>query len=210
MTGKPLPKYPLLFDEFVNDLTAAAVDYDAHAAKTDKDVWYLATRTNTEWESNYSGEAGVSKAEFYAQASAAINAAMNRKRLTPSGETLRRWCDIAAAFRDMPGAAEFVSTLPFEVFRVSRMLGKDPKNNKDNLTHYALVAIAYKENLSADELVERYGKHRNDSSEYDHVTGWLDSLESAKYEWLNGSKAEFLRLIARMREIVREQTGVVA
>jgi hypothetical protein len=205
--GRSLPtEYPLLTPAFVTDVQVIAEQYDAYQGKADNEVWKLSRRVIAEWESEYKGE--ISKEDFYAAASYAINAAMGRKRLSASGETLRRWCDIVGSYAEMPEIDTFADFLPFEVFRVARHCSKSPK--AQGMTHWEIVSIAYEEQLSADELERRYGDDRGSVSEYDKVIGFMSSLQSFSFEWMNEYKAEAVSLINRLNELVVKATGVRA
>ena len=66
-----------------------------------------------------------------------------------------------------------------------------------------LLAIAYNEELTADELWERYGPKAVPPSEYERVTGWVSSLRGAKFEWLgNEVRKQAAQLLDQLERLL--------
>ena len=149
------------------------------------------------WREEFEGE--WQKETFYAVMSAKVNDWAGVHLVSASGETLRKWADLTAAFENMPNRELFEQELTFEHFRTAKSLGKD------GAIHPAeLLAIAYNEELTADELWERYGPKAMPPSEYERVTGWVSSLRGAKFEWLDGAiRQEAAQLLDRLERLLQ-------
>lgn len=148
------------------------------------------------WREEFEGE--WLKETFYAVMSSKVNDWAGVHLVSASGETLRKWCDTTAAFENMPDRALFEAALTFEHFRTAKSLGKD-----GGMQPAELLAIAYNEGLTADELWDRYGPGTEGATEYERVTGWISSLRGAKFEWLpTGVRKEANTLLQRLEALL--------
>ena len=66
-----------------------------------------------------------------------------------SGETLRRWCEVAAHYETFPNVTVWRGVLSFEHFRIAKSIGADPTNN---ITSAEALALAVENTWTAEQM----------------------------------------------------------
>ena len=89
--------------------------------------------------------------DFYAECSQYINEGAGYVIVSASGETLRRWCDVAGHYDGLSGMAEMESIFSFDYFDKARRIGTDPTNA---LTSLEALNLAYDNGWSSDEMYD--------------------------------------------------------
>lgn len=194
MTGKFSPN-GFLPAEFVDDLQTQARRYAVIERVKSRREWKFGELVNCQWEDlDPDVKAEITKDAYYMACSYYINAAVSFPIVSASGETLRRWCEVAAAYADMPALELIREQLSFDHFRRARILAN---KGKVSVPSYAL-ATAIAQGYTAEEMARHFDPPEA-PDEFSRVTGWLDSMESARFEWLARDKRE--RLVSLLREI---------
>lgn len=195
-----------LSPEFVASLQQDAREYRAVEQDKSRKEWHFGRMVNDEWDAlDADRKAELNKERFYHLCSQYMNAAVDFPIVGASGETLRRWCELELSYRNMPAFEAMSEALSFDHFRKARMLSN---KGKVSVPAYAL-ATAISEKLTADEMAYKFDPPQA-PNEWERITGYIDSLQAMKLEFLNGSKAEFIQLVSRLRQIVEHETKVTA
>ncbi len=144
----------ILPDKAVNQLRRGGVRYAKHMRAISKRAWYFGLRVNFIWSSlpvDITTEIRLS--DFYAECSQWINRDLSFPVCASSGETLRRWCEVAAHYETFPEVVLWREVLSFEHFRIAKSLGADPTNN---VTSTEALAFAIHHELTADQMREAF------------------------------------------------------
>lgn len=152
------------FTEELHNLTARFV-YQQHAVDSTK--WVIAGMVNDMWP-EHAGIFSGNKQEFYIECSRVANDGLSVRIFGESGETLRRWCDVAATYENMPNAETFLDALSFDHLEKARKLARDGRIQAPD---HAL-AVAVNEGLSADDMKERFDPS-SAPHPYDVISGHL-------------------------------------
>jgi hypothetical protein len=152
------------FTEELHNLTARFV-YQQHAVDSTK--WVIAGMVNDMWP-EHAGIFSGNKQEFYIECSRVANDGLSVRIFGESGETLRRWCDVAATYENMPTAETFLDALSFDHLEKARKLARDGRIQAPD---HAL-AVAVNEGLSADDMKERFDPS-DAPHPYDVISGHL-------------------------------------
>lgn len=180
---------------FVTELQTQAREYAALEQVKSRREWAFGESVNCMWERLAPEiKAEISKDMFYVECSHHINASVEFPIVSASGETLRRWCEVAAAYRDMPGVELIRESLSFDHFRRARALAN---KGKVSVPAYAL-AVAVTHKYTAEEMSHHFDPPQA-PNEYERVTGWLDGLQATRFSWLPKEKRE--RLASLLQEI---------
>lgn len=136
--------------------------------------WLFGELVNAEWKRNgYEGE--ITKDEFLQECSRAINHGLPFPVVAESGETLRRWCEVAESYAKMPALSIFREVLSFDHFFQARRLANDP-TCKLPAPDIAL-AEAIRNKWTAGEMVFHYAP-KHPVHDYDKVISWIDGLQT--------------------------------
>lgn len=187
--------HPFLPDTFVADLQAQARRLSAAGKARDRRQWRFGEMVNSAWDiipNDVKEE--IPLGVFYAECSRIINASVPFPLVSASGETLRRWCEIAARFAGTPGIEAMREALSFEHFRQSVILAN---NGKVSVPVYAL-AEAIRLGLDSEDMRTHFDPP-TPPDYHQRAIGWLDCLET--YEW-NGNKAAALPHVRALRELI--------
>lgn len=192
--------------EFLANLRRAVKKYHTSARAASKHQWAIARLVIEEWErieARYESE--INKLYFYAATSHEINAVLPFPICTESGETLRRWCEVAKSYENAD-TFMFESVLSFDHFRIARTLAKLPKNEMAGNVPMVILLRCAQEGWTVEEMQMHYGDGLDKPSEFDKAVGWLDSLQATKFEWVKERSArdEIKFHLSRVREIVSE------
>lgn len=171
----------ILPPEFVEKLQAQARRYQALQKLTSRREWYFGELVNCAWETLPDDiKAELTHEHYYMECSRVINEACEFPIVTHTGETLRRWCEIAASYQNMPALEEIREVLSFDHFVKARRLVNRQKIAVPSLA----LATAIEQEYTADEMVQHFDPPQP-PNEYERVTGWLDSLQAARWSWLD-------------------------
>lgn len=199
MTGK----VSLLRPEFVRQLQRTAKQYDHHHKRAGRYQFILARRVNEEWAKEYEGE--VRKEDYYAACSYEINAALGFPICSYSGETLRRWCELDSSYRNISESLyPLFDILSIEHFRIARRLAKLPENESKCNTPEHILAFAYANKMTADEMEQHFDPNKAEPVHpYDSAIGHFDSLLTNKFEWIRDvhDRQEIVRHLSEARKI---------
>lgn len=193
--GKVSPSESFLPPEFVAQLQTQARRYMALEKLKSRREWYFGELANCQWDRlSDDVKAEVTKDQFYAECSYLINVVSDFPIVSASGETLKRWCEVAASYRDMPGLEIIREKLSFDHFRRARILAN---KGKVSVPAYAL-AVAATQQYTAEEMTQHFDPPQA-PNEYERITGWLDGLQAARFEWLEKDRRE--KLVSLLQEI---------
>lgn len=170
--------------------------------------WNIAGRVNGDWSEHKNltylpvkGEPPVrifpTHAEYYAECSRVANTVNRRRVFGESGQTLRRWCEMRAAYGDEPNAAELLDKLSFDhLFKANKLY-------TDSLVKNAMTALklALQNGWSADEMDFHY---RNNAKELNksfvaRALGFFDKLIK-QLNWGAAKRKEFFSEIQPIME----------
>jgi hypothetical protein len=184
---------------FVDVLQAQARRYAALEKLRSRRQWFFGNLINGQWNCLPADvQEEVTRQGFYLECSYWINAAVEFPIVAASGETLRRWCEIAAAYENMPGVEIMREHLSFDHFRRARQLAS---KGKVSVPAFAL-ATAAAEQLTAEEMTTRFDPPQA-PDDYSRAVGWIDGLETSRFEWLPADKREqAYALLRQLREIL--------
>ena len=153
--------------EFVQNLQDATTGYSRVQTAADGYKWQIARMVNDMWPEHLSSFSG-NKLDYYVECSRVANDGLSVRILGESGQTLRRWCEVAATYENMPQVENFLEALSFDHLEKARKLAKDGRIQAPD---HAL-AVAVNEGLSADEMKERFDPH-HEPHPYDVISGHL-------------------------------------
>lgn len=153
--------------DFRHSIKTYAAQYSVQQRKADNTKWLLANDVN-EWWPEHAGIFSGDKQSYYAECSRVANDGLSVRILGESGQTLRRWCEVAATYENMPQVENFLEALSFDHLEKARKLAKDGRIQAPD---HAL-AVAVNEGLSADEMKERFDPH-HEPHPYDVISGHL-------------------------------------
>ena len=159
----------------------------------------IGDKINRLWQTNdYSVE--LRRADFLQECSRAINSGVEFPVLSESGETLRRWCDVAKVYENVPGVEAFKESLSFDHFQRARKLANEGHVPAPDLA----LAKALQLGMTADEMELHFNPEPlTPPHEYDRAVGWFDSLQALRFEWVKdtSARAEIVRHLAEARKI---------
>lgn len=182
----------------VDDLRRQATRLDAANHARDRREWRFGESVNRIWdELDADVKAEISREVFFVECSRYINAALIFPIVAESGETLRRWCEIAARFRDTPGIEAMREALSFDHFRQAVTLAN---KGKVSVPVYAL-AVAIEQRYTADEMRQHFDPAETPDW-YARATGWLDSLETYAAQYANGNAQQIAAHVTAIRELL--------
>ena len=118
-----------------------------------------------------------------------------------SGETLRRWAEVAATYENMPNAETFLEALSFDHLEKARKLARDGRIQAPD---HAL-AVAVNEGLSADDMKERFDPS-SAPHPYDVISGHLAYMaDRSHWEFIKSAEAKdaVLALVDEIDTIVQ-------
>jgi hypothetical protein len=202
MTTNAMLKFntELLSAEFAGRLQIEARKYGLIASAKSKKQWLVGDMINAEWKRNPDFAAEITREEFYIECSRVMNSGMSFPVVGESGQTLRRWCEVAESFANMPALEEFKEVLSFDHFFQARRMA-----NKPEIYHLSTPALALAEAVirkwDSAEMVYHFSP-KEPVHEYDKTIGWLDSLQAIKLEWIK-SKDDREKAIYHLSEFRR-------
>ncbi len=191
----------VLDPEFCTELRGNAKAFDASQEDADNSQWEMAALVNGMW-SEHKGQF-ENKNQYYAECSRVANIGLKHKRLSDSGETLRRWCEVQAFYAPFSWAAQLLDKLTFSHLLTNKKLHKDGKVKS------VLEALerAVKEKWTSDEMKEHFDPSLP-VHPYDMVQGHLASLMSKDNWQFIKSKEALDYCLTRIKEVdlkIREE-----
>lgn len=179
----------MLDPEFSAQLQDMTDDLQDMEREIDIVKWRLASSVNEMWGEHASIFEG-NKLAYYAECSRVANEGHAVRVFGESGETLRRWCEVAMTYENMPQAEDFLRGLSFAHMAACKKLAKDGKIPAPDFG----LAICVTEGLSCDDLLERY-RDNVESHPYDKVKAYLEYMAD-KTNW------QFIKNTDKLEEIV--------
>jgi len=203
----PAPKVKLylseiLRPEFSCQLQQESRKYNLIQKAKSKKEWHFGNLVNVEWESAGDDmKTEISKDQFYAECSRVMNAELPFPIVTDSGQTLRRWCNVAESYANMPGLEAFQEALSFDHFFHARRMANDPAIPLS--IPVLVLAEAVKNKWVVKEMIQHYAPPEL-VHDYDKALGWLDSLQAIKLDWIkNKTEREEAQMhLSAYRQIV--------
>lgn len=193
--------------EFVCRLKQEARKYALIEQAKSKKEWLFGELANAEWNALAAEDKEeITIEHFYVEVSHAINDGLPFPIVGESGQTLRRWCEVARSYVNMPEAALFREILSFDHFFQARRMAYDERVT--TLTHPVVaLAEAVRNKWVVKEMVQHYDPP-HPQHEYDQVMGWLASMQAVKLQWVKNAEerkqalyhlAEYARIVERYK-----------
>jgi hypothetical protein len=141
-------------DKYVNQLRRGGRDYARYQRKLSKKQWFFGALVNKVWDNlPVDMKEEIRVQDFYSECSQWINLDVPFVVCAATGETLRRWCEVAAHYETFPQVAAWREVLSFEHFRIAKSIGADPTNN---LTSAEALAFAVENEWTADQMRDAF------------------------------------------------------
>jgi hypothetical protein len=160
----------MLDPEFAAQLQDMTDDLQDQEHEIDMLKWRIANSVNEMWSEHASAFRG-DKMAYYAECSRVANDGHAVRVFGESGETLRRWCEVAMTYENVPQVEEFLTALSFAHLAACKKLAKDGKIPAPDFG----LAMCVQEGLSSDDLLERYADHQPPHA-YDKVKAYLEFM----------------------------------
>jgi len=141
----------ILDPEFVGTLQEKTRQYQEALSYADYDKWGIAMLVNGMYPEHKSIFAG-DKMAYYIECSRVANEGMRVPVFGSSGETLRRWCEVAAAYENFPQAELLLEETSFKHMSVAKRAAKQEKAKSP----IAAMDWALAMGASADDMQEHY------------------------------------------------------
>lgn len=191
----------MLDPELVSDIEQFSASLLAHMDHADENKWSISIRVNEMWPEHqgiFQGE----KMDYYAECSRVANKALRKPVFAESGNTLKKWCEVAAAYQSFPEAASLLEETSFAHLEIAKSLAYNRKVSSP----LKALSVAMKENWTADEM-----KHHFDPPlpvhPYDMLIGYLSYMaDHAKWEFIKSVevKEKVLEHVSAINITVRE------
>lgn len=164
---RQMVKSPILDPYFTAKLQDLTSQYAEQQQAVDNTKWRIAQEVNDNYSEHRAIFAG-DKEMYYIECSRIANDGLSVRIFGESGETLRRWAEVAATYENMPNAETFLEALSFDHLEKARKLARDGRIQAPD---HAL-AVAVNEGLSADDMKERFDPS-SAPHPYDVISGHL-------------------------------------
>lgn len=190
----------VLYPPFAAELQSLGAEHEKYQDSADFTVWDIASRVNEWWDEHKT--AFADKKQYYEECSRVINHGRRIKRLTDSGETLRRWCNVVARYAEFPNAEALFHQTSFEHLRLAAVLARDEKVKSP----IEAVNTALERGYSADEMFYHFAPAQP-VHPYDDASGKLDAmLDRGYWKWLKSPKTikRVLELVNEIKKVIEE------
>ena len=180
---------------FIAEVTDIARQSQAEQRKADGHKWDLAERVNSEYpEYMYMF---LTKLDYFAAMSQAINTQLNIGAFAESGQTLRFYCELQATLGNIPNIKELLEASSIDHLRRAKRLAADNKIITDSGqlagADYA-VAKAIEKKFSAEDM-ENYFDPKQEPHPYDKLKDTL--------EWMTTKEAwEFIKDVDKRNDCI--------
>ncbi len=172
----------ILDPEFVGTLQEKTRQYQEALSYADYDKWGVAMLVNGMYNEHKSIFAG-DKMAYYIECSRVANEGMRVPVFGSSGQTLRRWCEVAAAYENFPQAELLLEETSFKHLSVAKRAAKQEKA----ASPIAAMDWALAMGASADDMQEHYFPV-SAPTEYDKFDSAMSSLLDKKlYVWIQSA-----------------------
>jgi len=186
---------------FVAEVTEIARQSQAEQRKADGHKWDLAERVNSEYpEYMYMF---LTKLDYFAAMSQAINTQLSIGAFAESGQTLRSYCELQATLGNIPNIKRLLEASSIDHLRRAKRLAADNKIITDSGqlagADYA-IAKAIEKKFSAEDM-ENYFDPKQAPTEYDKWSGAMSILlDMSNYQWIQSAVVKE-RIFIKVKEI---------
>ena len=186
---------------FIAEVTTLARQSQAEQRKADGHKWDLAERVNSEYpEYMYMF---LTKLDYFAAMSQAINTQLTIGAFAESGQTLRFYCELQATLGNIPNIKELLEASSIDHLRRAKRLAADNKIITDSGqlagADYA-IAKAIEKKFSAEDM-ENYFDPKQAPTEYDKWSGAMSILlDMSNYQWIQSAVVKE-RIFIKVKEI---------
>ena len=172
----------LLDPEFVGTLQEKTRQYQEALSYADYDKWGIAMLVNSMYNEHKSIFAG-DKMAYYIECSRVANEGMRVPVFGSSGQTLRRWCEVAAAYENFPQAELLLEETSFKHLSIAKRAAKQEKA----ASPIAAMDWALAMGASADDMQEHYFP-ASAPTEYDVIDGSITHMLNPKnWDWIKSA-----------------------
>ena len=187
-------EFNLIDPDLITDLQDLTSRYAEAQQSADKIKWQIAQKVNDGYDEHKGIFAG-DKMAYYAEASRVANDGLDIKIFGESGQTLRRWAEVQAAYENFPQAELLLEETSFKHLAVAKRAAKQEKA----ASPIAAMDWALAMGASADDMQEHYFPAEIPDP-YKQFSGVMSSLlDPFTYSWI--SDAEVIsKLICKARE----------
>lgn len=192
----------ILRPEFSCQLKNEARKYRLIAKAKSKKEWHFAGIVNAEWKNlDTDIKDEITRDQFNAECSRVINDGLDFPIVTDTGETLRRWCNVADTYENMPGLEAFQAALSFDHFYRARWLANQ---NLVSVPVFAL-AKAVEMRYTSEEMILHF-KPNEITHDYDKANGYFSGLCNLRFEWIKdkADRDEILVHVKKANEIMEK------
>lgn len=188
-------KFNLIDPDLITDLQDLTSRYAEAQQSADKIKWQIALYVNDAY-SEHKGIFAGDKMAYYQECSRVANDGLAIKIFGETGETLRRWCEVAAAYENFPQAELLLEETSFKHLSVAKRAAYHEKAKSP----IEAIKWALDHNAAADDMEYHYFPPEK-PTEYDKWTGAMSTLLDLKnYEWIQSATVKE-SIITRVREI---------
>jgi len=185
----------LIDPDFALSLQTLTASYVHKQREADITKWQIAQKVNEMYPEHHGIFSG-DKMAYYAECTRVANLKLEINIFGESGQTLRRWCEVAAAYENVWQSKDFLEMLSFRHLEVAKKLLKDGKIKGLDFALAKSVDMKW----SADDLREAYDPPTS-PTEYDKWAGAITVLLDIKnYEWIQSAQVKE-QIFTRVKEI---------
>ena len=141
----------LIDPELITDLQDLTTKYAEAQQSADKIKWQIAQKVNDGY-SEHKGIFAGDKIAYYVECSRVANDGLAIKIFGESGQTLRRWCEVQAAYENFPQAELLLEETSFKHLSIAKRAAKQEKAESP----IAAMDWALAMGASADDMQEHY------------------------------------------------------
>jgi hypothetical protein len=175
----------LIDPDLITDLQDLTSRYAEAQQSADKIKWQIAQKVNDSY-SEHKGIFAGDKLAYYVECSRVANDGLAIKIFGESGQTLRRWCEVQAAYENFPQAELLLEETSFKHLAIAKRAAKQEKA----ASPIAAMDWALAMGASADDMQEHYFP-ASAPTEYDKWTGAMSTLLDLKnYEWISSAEVK--------------------
>ena len=184
----------LIDPDLITDLQDLTSRYAEAQQSADKIKWQIALYVNDAY-SEHKGIFAGDKMAYYAECSRVANDGLSIKIMGESGQTLRRWAEVQAAYENFPQAELLLEETSFKALEI----GKKAAYHGKAESPIAAMDWALAMGASVDDMQEHYFPAEIPDP-YKQFSGVMSSLlDPFTYSWI--SDAEVIsKLICKARE----------
>ena len=172
----------LIDPDLITDLQDLTSRYAEAQQSADKIKWQIAQKVNDGYSEHKSIFAG-DKMDYYVECSRVANDGLAIKIFGESGQTLRRWAEVQAAYENFPQAELLLEETSFKHLSVAKRAAKQEKA----ASPIAAMDWALAMGASADDMQEHYFP-ASAPTEYDVIDGSITHMLNPKnWDWIKSA-----------------------